>query len=555
MATQENVVVEDSTESFINDKTKKNLEIETSNYNFASPNNPLYDLIERQAKEFEEFGKRMSLDLQNFYKEYLNRQKGMNKVKNGYNEIEKVCKEFEEKIILQSQLIESLKARIEELETDSIVKDQDIKILRNEFNESVKTLSEQDNEKYQRRDSLTDQFSEILNMESFNDSINEINGDGAIFLHETIETRSGSIILRCKECGKNFRNHVRFMYHAKEKHQYKWLCLVCYQVFLSGRDRGIHMRKNHKKDYSCTLCTKACYDITGLREHFRAKHPGSTFPPTQPSIPSQPSILSRSSFPLRLQPFVPLTSVPSQSSIPSQPSQSSIPLTTPQTTFGKFIHEIIPYKFPTKHVPPFQLKCKICGALFNTYTTFIKHAKSKHGYKLLCIYCCQLFHQKAPRNKHMKEDHIHKCQTCDKEFRNGDGLISHCKAKKHNVEEAIHSVYSKLREYHSAQEENLQDLNIENIIESANGNNVKENQIQEENELDNMKNGTEKDSDDDSDLYSFDDDDDIDDEKSADNGDDADDGVNFPKCEECQLYFRDNKQLENHNKYHYQNIF
>ncbi|CAG8435637.1 10808_t:CDS:2 [Rhizophagus irregularis] len=403
----ENVVVEDSTESFINDKTKKNLEIETSNYNFASPNNPLYDLIERQAKEFEEFGKRMSLDLQNFYKEYLNRQKGMNKVKNGYNEIEKVCKEFEEKIILQSQLIESLKARIEELETDSIVKDQDIKILRNEFNESVKTLSEQDNEKYQRRDSLTDQFSEILNLESFNDSINEINGDGAIFLHETIETRSGSIILRCKECGKNFRNHVRFMYHAKEKHQYKWLCLVCYQVFLSGRDRGIHMRKNHKKDYSCTLCTKACYDITGLREHFRAKHPGSTFPPTQPSIPSQPSILSRSSFPLRLQPFVPLTS----------------------------------------------------------------HAKSKHGYKLLCIYCCQLFHQKAPRNKHMKEDHIHKCQTCDKEFRNGDGLISHCKAKKHNVEEAIHSVYSKLREYHSAQEENLQDLNIENIIESANGNN------------------------------------------------------------------------------------
>ncbi|GBC03534.1 hypothetical protein RclHR1_05180011 [Rhizophagus clarus] len=554
MEGQENVVLEDSNESYIHNKTKKNLEKEISNYNITSPNNPLYDLIERQAKEFEEFGKRMSSDLQNFYKEYLNRQKGINKAKNGYSEIEKVCKEFEEKIVLQSQVIESLKARIEELETDSIVKDQDIKFLRNELNESVKILSEQDNEKNQRRDSLTDQFSEILNMA---DSVNETNEDGAIFLHETIETRSGSTVLRCKECGKNFKNHVRFMFHAKERHQYKWLCLVCFQVFLSGRDRGVHMRRNHKKEYSCTLCTKSCYDITGLREHFRAKHPGSTFSQTQSSVPSQPSIIpqpsiqSRSSFLLRSQPIVSLSSVPSQSTVLSQPI---IPPTPPQTVVGKFVHEIIPYKFPTKKMPPYQLKCKICEEIFSTYALFIKHAKSLHGYKLLCTHCCQLFSQKALRNKHMREDHIYCCQICNKQFRSADGLISHCRAKKHNVDGAIKSVYSKLRENHPAQEDNLVDHNFGKITTLVNDDNVKENQIQEEDEVNKE---VEKESGDDSDLFdSFDDDDDDDDDEgSVDNGDDVDDGVNFPKCEECQLYFRDNKQLEKHNIYHYQNIF
>jgi hypothetical protein len=58
-------------------------------------------------------------------------------IKMGRNpiEIERVCKEYEERFIFQSQLIDTLKARVEELETDSIIKDQDFKKLRNEFND------------------------------------------------------------------------------------------------------------------------------------------------------------------------------------------------------------------------------------------------------------------------------------------------------------------------------------------------------------------------------------------------------------------------------------
>src|SRR5581483_850478 len=128
------------------------------------------------------------------------RHKGIIKVKNGPDEVEKICKEFEEKIVLQSKLIESLKTRIEELETDAITKNQDIKDLRHEFNESLIAISEQDNKSNNRRDSLTDQFSDILNMD-LTDFVSDTNGDEAIFLHEMIETRSGTV-LKCKNCEK-----------------------------------------------------------------------------------------------------------------------------------------------------------------------------------------------------------------------------------------------------------------------------------------------------------------------------------------------------------------
>src|SRR3954451_11554408 len=78
-----------------------------------NPNNPFYNFVEK-AKEFEEFGKQMNLDFQNSYKEYLDQQMEKDFIE------ERKYKKCEEKIIFQSQLIDTLRARVEELETDSV---------------------------------------------------------------------------------------------------------------------------------------------------------------------------------------------------------------------------------------------------------------------------------------------------------------------------------------------------------------------------------------------------------------------------------------------------
>jgi hypothetical protein len=81
---------------------------------------PLTHILEKQAKEFEDFSKRMSLEFQSSYQEYIKRQ---NELQNLYPIVETCqCKEKE-------NIINSLKSRIEELENDSIIKNQDIKNL------------------------------------------------------------------------------------------------------------------------------------------------------------------------------------------------------------------------------------------------------------------------------------------------------------------------------------------------------------------------------------------------------------------------------------------
>src|SRR5436853_530931 len=85
MELSKNVVTDDSIESSTQDEIKLNDE------KFTRVSNPFYNLINRQAKK------------------------------------------FEEKFDFQSKLIDSLRARIEELETDSIIKGQKIKKLENEF--------------------------------------------------------------------------------------------------------------------------------------------------------------------------------------------------------------------------------------------------------------------------------------------------------------------------------------------------------------------------------------------------------------------------------------
>ncbi|CAG8543929.1 16016_t:CDS:1 [Funneliformis caledonium] len=115
-----------------------NINNDSLNDKIAAHNDPFYKLIENQAKEFKEFGKQMSLDLYIAYKEHLNQDEEIIKMeKESKNDCE--CKE---QIIAQEQLIDSLRARIEELETDSIIKNQDIKKLRQDFIDFKKSILE-----------------------------------------------------------------------------------------------------------------------------------------------------------------------------------------------------------------------------------------------------------------------------------------------------------------------------------------------------------------------------------------------------------------------------
>ena len=57
MEPQESVVTDDSDETFIQDEIKINDKYTYVKNKINVSNNPFYKLIERQAKEFEEFGK------------------------------------------------------------------------------------------------------------------------------------------------------------------------------------------------------------------------------------------------------------------------------------------------------------------------------------------------------------------------------------------------------------------------------------------------------------------------------------------------------------------
>uniref|UniRef100_A0A1D1YJQ3 Uncharacterized protein n=1 Tax=Anthurium amnicola TaxID=1678845 RepID=A0A1D1YJQ3_9ARAE len=87
---------------------------------------PLSFILEKQTKEFEDFSKRMSLEFQSSYQEYLKQQNEL-KLRKLNSRLESECGtcQCKEKDVL----INSMKARIEELEKDSYNKNQDIKKL------------------------------------------------------------------------------------------------------------------------------------------------------------------------------------------------------------------------------------------------------------------------------------------------------------------------------------------------------------------------------------------------------------------------------------------
>ncbi|CAG8698096.1 14260_t:CDS:2 [Funneliformis caledonium] len=87
---------------------------------------PLVHILEKQAKEFEEFGKRMSVELQSSYQDYIRQNEPNIQKSNPESEVKSAitceCRE-------KTKLINSLKTRIEELETESIIKNQELKKL------------------------------------------------------------------------------------------------------------------------------------------------------------------------------------------------------------------------------------------------------------------------------------------------------------------------------------------------------------------------------------------------------------------------------------------
>ncbi|RIA79166.1 hypothetical protein C1645_116547, partial [Glomus cerebriforme] len=161
-----------SSKSFTQNETEMNINKNDSdsNNNIDLLNKQFYELTVKQANEFEEFGKQMSLELRNFYKEYSARQNESLKMETKFVEMEKVVKKFEEQIDSQSQLIDSLKARIEELETDSLIKNQDIKQLQNEL-KVLAVPAAQDNEGSVSL--ATNENGEDLEIKKSNDQINK----------------------------------------------------------------------------------------------------------------------------------------------------------------------------------------------------------------------------------------------------------------------------------------------------------------------------------------------------------------------------------------------
>ncbi|CAI2164681.1 3742_t:CDS:10 [Funneliformis geosporum] len=99
--------------------------------NSLTPSDTLFTLLKRQAKEFETFGRRMSLDIQNYSKLYI--QDKLQHELSKTSEMDNIFGKHQQQFISQSHLIDSLRSRIKELENESITKSREIKRLKDEF--------------------------------------------------------------------------------------------------------------------------------------------------------------------------------------------------------------------------------------------------------------------------------------------------------------------------------------------------------------------------------------------------------------------------------------
>jgi uncharacterized C2H2 Zn-finger protein len=153
-------------------------------------------------------------------------------------EMEEVHKKYEEEIASHSQIINSLRARIEELEADSIAKDQDIKELRQEFNNLILTTSAQGKK------------TTVSGTTFSSERPPTINSSQRVFIHEYVDDTQ----LKCKICENIFTSNKEFNKHAKVEHEIKYLCFNCSEVFKDKSLRGRHISKYHTK--YCSYCNK-----------------------------------------------------------------------------------------------------------------------------------------------------------------------------------------------------------------------------------------------------------------------------------------------------------
>src|SRR6266498_4459616 len=104
--------------------------------NFNEEINPFYQLLKKQATEFESFGQRLKTEIQNSYQEFIKQQEQQeqqeqqnltqtnHETTTDFQETQQIINEITKLGNSQTELIESLKSRVEELETESIIKNQ-----------------------------------------------------------------------------------------------------------------------------------------------------------------------------------------------------------------------------------------------------------------------------------------------------------------------------------------------------------------------------------------------------------------------------------------------
>lgn len=108
---------------------------------YSEETNPLYHFLKKQATEFELFGQRLRTEIQDSYQEFIKLQEQEQEESNQTNHetttefqrSQQIINEITKLSNSQTELIESLKSRVEELETESIIKNQNIKKLRQDL--------------------------------------------------------------------------------------------------------------------------------------------------------------------------------------------------------------------------------------------------------------------------------------------------------------------------------------------------------------------------------------------------------------------------------------
>ncbi|RGB31267.1 hypothetical protein C1646_792236 [Rhizophagus diaphanus] len=159
-------------------ETVINVNDDTSN---DTINNKIYNLYEQQLKKFAEYGKQINLLLKNHFDDWFNNLNKNIKVEtesidtNNVIDVEDFRKNFEEKFISQSKEIKILDARIEELKSDSIVRDQDIEKFKQEF-DTFKKKSRSSLKKTISTQNNGENSTLIMNENEHNEKENSIGG-------------------------------------------------------------------------------------------------------------------------------------------------------------------------------------------------------------------------------------------------------------------------------------------------------------------------------------------------------------------------------------------